>query len=487
MNHGTIKMRERRSMTRYAREFGGTMGIGFTGFSMLRSIMPVLLLLGVVGVAFAHNHGAHAAGHGFSAMGAVGAITLEQKDFDQLKSDFTEGIKSLRENLGKFKEDADKEIKAVGKMSEDTKQNIDKTLSEISEFKGRLTAIEQKLTAPRGGEGDEAAKSLGQVVTESDEFKSITSRGASFKGSASFSIPKEIWRKTAIVNATGQNQPLVPSDRRAGIIGPQLQRLRIRDLLNTVRTASNMIEFTKEASFTNNAAPQGKSSSPQVYENVAKAESAMTFTLENEPVQTIAHWIPASKQVLADAPQLQGYIDGRLRYGLKLKEEAQLLSGTGAGGDLNGLITQATAYSTGYDVVGDTKIDTLRRIMLQAELAFFELSGFVLNPQDWADIELKKDVNKNYIYGSPSGLLGPSIWGRPVVSTPSVSQGTFLAGDFSSNVCDIYDREEVNVTISTEHDTFFIKNMVAILCEERLALVVYKPEGLLHGSYPASA
>jgi hypothetical protein len=43
---------------------------------------------------------------------------------------------------------------------------------------------------------------------------------------------------------------------------------------------------------------------------------------------------------------LQAYIDGRGMYFLKLKEEDQLLNGTGAAGDLNGLVTQATHYDT---------------------------------------------------------------------------------------------------------------------------------------------
>jgi HK97 family phage major capsid protein len=157
------------------------------------------------------------------------------------------------------------------------------------------------------------------------------------------------FHKTAIVNATGQNQPLV-APQRAGMFAPLQQRLTIRNILTQLPTNSNLIEFVKESSSTNNAAPQGKGSSPQVYENVAKAESAMAFQLAFEPVQTVAHWIPVSRQVQDDAPALQAYIDGRMTYFLKLKEEDQLLNGTGAGGDLNGLVTQATDYDTTLNV-----------------------------------------------------------------------------------------------------------------------------------------
>ncbi|MDP9267271.1 MAG: phage major capsid protein [Acidobacteriota bacterium] len=408
-------------------------------------------------------------------------------DPKELKQQFDEALKPLHEKLTQAAERFEKQEKTFGVASTEAKAAVDKALTEIGELRkdhaARMLAIEQKLTAPKGGDEPEI-KSIGQLLVETDEFKSLASRG---RGSATLKVPAAAWRKTAITNVTGQNQPVVPPDRISRIMAPMLQRLRVRDLLTALRTSSNLIEFSKENSFTNNAAPQGKGSSPQVYENVAKAESALTFVLAKEPVQTIAHWIPASKQILADAPQLQDYIDNRLRQGLKKVEEDQLLNGSGTGGDLNGLITQATAYDTGLDVVGDTKIDTLRRAILQAELAFYEISGFVLNPTDWADIELKKTTYGEYIFANPQGIAAPAMWGKPVVSTPSIEAGDFLTGDFTSNVVNIYDREDVSVTISTEHDDFFTRNMVAILCEERLALVVYAPRGLITGSYPASA
>jgi HK97 family phage major capsid protein len=62
-------------------------------------------------------------------------------------------------------------------------------------------------------------------------------------------------------------------------------------------------------------------------------------------VTTIAHYVLATKQILDDVPQLQSYIDGRLRYGLMYVEEGQLLNGGGTGTDLNGINTQATAFA----------------------------------------------------------------------------------------------------------------------------------------------
>jgi HK97 family phage major capsid protein len=100
-------------------------------------------------------------------------------------------------------------------------------------------------------------------------------------------------------------------------------------------------------------------------------------------VTTIAHWVLATKQILDDVPQLQSYIDGRLRYGLKYVEDNQLLNGGGTGTDLNGIYTQATAYSAPIvpTAAGNlTKIDVIRLAMLQAFLAEYPATASSCTP-----------------------------------------------------------------------------------------------------------
>src|SRR5699024_2916136 len=134
-----------------------------------------------------------------------------------------------------------------------------------------------------------------------------------------------------------------------------------------------------------------------------KPQSDMTFELVTTTAKVIAHYTKASRQILSDASQLASYIDGRLRYGLAYKEEDQLLNGDGTSQNLNGIIPQATAYAAnaGVTVTSATSIDTLRLAALQAQLAEYPASGFVLNPIDWAQIELTKDSEGRYIIGQP--------------------------------------------------------------------------------------
>ena len=101
-----------------------------------------------------------------------------------------------------------------------------------------------------------------------------------------------------------------------------------------------------------------------------KPQTDIKFDVVTSSVTTIAHWVLATRQILDDVPMLQSYIDGRLTYGLALVEENQLLNGGGTGTDLNGIYTQATAFTPPITIPAPvTKIDVLRLAMLQTALS----------------------------------------------------------------------------------------------------------------------
>jgi HK97 family phage major capsid protein len=194
----------------------------------------------------------------------------------------------------------------------------------------------------------------------------------------------------------------------------------------------------------------------------------------------------ATRQILSDVPMLQSYIDGRLRYGLAYVEDNQILNGGGTGTDLNGIYTQATAFTQaaiGVPVMtGVTKIDILRLAILQAFLAEFPPDGIVLNPVDWALIELEKDTTGRHIIGNPKQEGVPSLWGKPVVETQAMTADKFLVGAFKMGA-ELFDREDASVMVSTEDSDNFRKNLVTILAEERAALAVYRTEAFVKGDF----
>lgn len=377
-------------------------------------------------------------------------------------------MEKVNDQIKSFAEKAEKEIKAHAQLSDETKASVDKLLVAQGELTARLQFAEQVINKlEQGGSKSAAAQTLGQYVAGHDSVRSFAGRG-------SVTVP---------FSAAVTSGDIIAPARVSGIVMPGQRQVFVRDLLAQGMTASNSVEFVRELAFTNNAAPVSENPSS------AKPNSALTFELDSAPVATIAHYIKASKQVLSDAAMMQSYIDGRLRYGLKLKEEAQLLNGSGVGLNISGLVTEATAYSNpGVTVQAETAIDRLRLAILQVALSEYDADGIILSPIDWAAIELTKTTLNSYIFASPTMQGVPTLWGKPIVATQAMGEGDFLVGAFSQ-AAQVWDREDANVTISNSNEDDFIKNMVTILCEERVGLTVYRPDALVAGDFeglPAS-
>jgi HK97 family phage major capsid protein len=365
------------------------------------------------------------------------------------------------------------EVKNTGKLSEETKAEVDKmataqtTLSgKVEELTARLGDVEQK-AARRGGQGGEERKSIGQQAVESDAMKDFAK---SVQGGRRVSVPVK-----NVLISTGVAEGVVPPQRLPGIDQMPKQRLFIRDLIAPGRTTSPAIFWVQQTGFTNAARV--------VAENTAKPYSDIAFDTKITPVVTIAHMFKASKQIMDDFAQLQSTVDAEMRYGLKYVEEQEILFGSGTGGHLEGIVPQASAFAPAFAPAARTAIDDLRLAILQAQLARLPVDGFVIHHIEWAKIELTKDTTGGYILANPLRLAGPTLWGRPVVETEVPEfEGEFLAGAFQTGA-QIFDREDANVVISTENVDDFEKNMISIRCEERLALAVKRPEAFVTGAF----
>ncbi|MRG64553.1 phage major capsid protein [Agrobacterium pusense] len=381
-------------------------------------------------------------------------------------------LASIKEQVQNLGSDLTEKVRAGADVSAELKEKTDKALSELGDVTTRLGDLEKR--AARENEiGENEQKSLGDLVIDSAEFKAGMLTGAS-RGSIRVKADRAAITSANTTVGAGRSQgtSLVPGARVPGIFGLPERQLTIRDLVLPGQTASSSIEYVKETGYTNNAAP--------VAETTAKPYSDLTFDMTSAPVRTIAHLFKASRQILDDAPALRSYIDGRARYGLRFAEENQLLNGSGTGQNIHGLVPQATAFNPAFAAADETGIDRLRLAVLQVVLAEYPATAFVLNPIDWAKIELTKDAGGNYIIGNPQGSLTPTLWNLPVVSTQAMAAGEFLTGAFSF-AAQIFDRMEIEVLLSSENVDDFEKNMFTIRAEERLAFAVYRPESFVTG------
>jgi len=332
----------------------------------------------------------------------------------------------------------------------------------------RLSALEQSLVALRntGGGGFSSLPSWGQRVNAADRLKAF--KGDGLRGSCRIEI------QNAIETASGVDRSDLVAPDRQGIQGLPQQRLTIRSLIPAVTTESNKIDFVRQISRNNAAAP--------VAEGAQKPESDLGFELAEAPVRTIAHWVPCPRQTFEDVGGLSALIDGELRFGLRLAEELQVLAGDGTGQNILGIIPQAQPFVPPFAIEDENALDRILLAIVQAQQARLPVDGILVNDIDWAKMISLKDAEGRYLAGAgggPFGTIPGLLWQVRVLPTPSMEQGEALVGAFGLGAR-LHDRLDVEVLISSEDRDNFIKNMLTIRAEERTALAVRVPDAFVY-------
>jgi HK97 family phage major capsid protein len=375
---------------------------------------------------------------------------------------------------GKGRAMTPEEYQACEALAADARQLRDRIAQ--AEAAGNLQAELSRLTdgmAPAATTPDQIAtpRSLGQqfIASAAGQFF----RDKRHHGSRNWAAPSaelnRDWLKAATITSDpASGGKLVIPDYRPGILPLPTKRLTVRDLMAPGTTDSNAVVYMVEKTFTNAAAA--------VAEGAAKPESTLIFEQVTDLVQKIAHWLPVTEEMLEDVAQIASYIDARLRVGIGLTEEDQLLNGNGTPPNISGVRDRVGLTAAHVRVDPETNIDA---IFIQT-MAIFAASlimpdGHVVNPANWTKIALSKDTTGQYYGNGPfAGALAPTLWGLPVSVTPSIPAGISLSGAFGSQ-SQIFDKGGIRVEASNSHQDFFVKNLVAIRAEERLALAVYRP------------
>lgn len=395
-------------------------------------------------------------------------------------------LKDLKASFDDFKKaqgDAEKQIRSMVDQSgtkidgvkADVLAKADELAGKVKAMADRIVEVEQKLVAGISS-GKQAPKSLGALVVESDSYKAFASGNTSkcqIKLDRDFGV-----NMNTITGQSGSpadnNDTLTQTQRVQGIIPGAFRRLRVRDSIPQGNTTSNAIEAVRELVFTNAAV--------ETAEGATKPESTLTFELYSTPVVTIAHWLKVSKQVNEDAPALMSYIDTRLRYGVDLREEQQLITGNGIGQNLVGM-TIAPNFTAYTPATADNGLDSINKVKYIIDNADYMATAVVLNPLDWGAIERTKvgTSDDRYVIGDPRSAMGPFLWGIPVIVTSSMPQGKLLVAAFDI-AFQLWNRVGTMVEMSESDDTNFQKNLITIRAEKRCALAGYRPASVRYGS-----
>lgn len=245
-----------------------------------------------------------------------------------------------------------------------------------------------------------------------------------------------------------------------------------RDLVSVLPTNSDTVEYVQQTAQVSQAAPTAEATSTS---DGSKPEGAMTYVKKTTPVETIPVWIPITKRALADAPQMRDIINQDLLGDLADEMENQIFNGNGTSPNLKGIATYTNATDGLLEQAYSTDLLTTTRKALTNLLVNGKdrPTAWVINPSDWESFCLLQDGDNRFYYGGPLSAAQDRLWGVPVVQSFHAASGYAYLANWKR--ARIWDRQAATISISDSHSDFFIKNLVAILAELRVAFAITRP------------
>lgn len=269
-------------------------------------------------------------------------------------------------------------------------------------------------------------------------------------------------------NVSGGDLP--QSDRLSGFGAAPSRRVRLLDVMTQRGTTSDKIDWVYQA---------GKEGAAgQTAEGGAKNQIDFNFVVASESVKKTTAFIKISDEMLADNPFATGAVNDELQRELLKAVENGAYDGDGAGANLRGITTVASAWAANaalaLAVDNANEVDVLVNALLQIEIAQEgdAIPNFIfMHPADVAKLKVEKLSGTDKRYVERMMMVGSdlSLDGVPIIPSTLIDAGDFLVGDFSKAL--LVQREGLRIDIGFDSDDFS-KNLRTIRAEWRGAVVV---------------
>lgn len=368
-------------------------------------------------------------------------------------------VKTSKEAVDRVREWTD-EMDAVGEEVDEL-ASLTATKERVS--KAREANNEPVNQPPIPGGNDRAKKelrSLGATVVGSEAFKSFKATNTPVGCIAEGYSLKQL--KTLFQTSAGWAPESV---RIPGLLIDEPARpIQILDIIPDGTTTQAAIVYMEETTRTHAAAERAEAA---VY-----AESTFVLTEQTSTVRSIGDSIPVTDEQLDDVPQVESYLDTRLRFGVRQRLDNQVLNGNGTAPNLRGILN-ATGIQTqarGTDPVPDAVYRAMTLVRVTGR-AF--PNAYITHPNDWQDVRLLRTNDGIYIWGSPSEAGPERIWGVQVVQSDAIAENTGLVGDFA-NFCQLFERRGIEVQIGFT-GTDFTTGRRTIRAGMRVGFAIYRP------------
>lgn len=350
-----------------------------------------------------------------------------------------------------------------------------------SMFKSMGTAREAVKSAEV--ETPAATGSLGeQVAAAFMKSGTLSALGAQVQHTRSeFYSSKAPGDPTTTANAvTGNGLTVALTDVDKNVVTPYMLPFSVASWLSSGTLSGNSLTYFVANEWTSSSGRPGV-----VGENGKKpGATAPAFETKTLPLRKIAGWVAQSDEMAEDAGFLSSLINEQLLDELKKAEEEQIISGTGTGNDLTGILATPGIFSeTVATTAAKDVLESMYKVKTKIEAASgMSVDAVIVNPEDIAGIRLATDSNGQYLFGGPAYAPygnGPFVadlnaFGVPIYVSKAVPPKTVLVG--SSKGATVYRKGGVRVEVSNNVNDDFLYNRFRVLAEERLLLAVKQPK-----------
>jgi HK97 family phage major capsid protein len=357
-------------------------------------------------------------------------------------------------------------------------------------YSGKLTGEEMRFASAQID--PTSRKSPGQQFVESQAYKALVDSGSlGTPGSKVDTGLIQIAQRRASMQAaatdvihtgTGGSEVVQPY-RPPGILPLAQRPLTIRDVFPSEDMPSgDTIEYVAQVGFDNAAAAVAQATATN---NGAKPQSSIRVEERSARATWIATWMVTSRQAVSDINQMRALIDQNGEEMIRQAEEDEFLYGTGVTPRLIGLLDDDNTGLQTLDLTGLGDLANLEGVRTARRMAVTGVGRIrptfvIVNPIDSEEFDFLKDNEGRYRAGDPFAAGGPDsppIWKLPRVETEAIVEGTSLVG--GRRAATIWDREPMSVKLAEQHSDFFIRNLLVVLFEERVALQITYPGGLV--------
>lgn len=423
---------------------------------------------------------------------------MDEKELKGLIDKSNEALSSLRKEI----EGKGTDIKTLEKKLDDISLKIEGLPDGkiVDQFKGDLTALEAKIKdikmqTPEGRKSQE--EKLVELFT-SDSFKAIQEK--SRRGS----LGGQEWNSEVKANEITTSGSMTSSSGTL-IIGQETEPLVTRVPWRTnpiwslvdkgvVGANKNSVGWVERNTQTTGAAMKA--------ENAKFGQSVAGFIKNKVDVKKITDYIKITREDMEDTDFIISEVMDLLNNQIPRLRETQLLTGSGAGDDIKGILSTGTPYAKAFAVPSGVKpansiitnYDVLQIAITQVMLGNTALAygmGFyptaiIMNPVDITNMRLIKDTIGQYIFPTFLGLNGMNVGGIPVVPSYDIPAGEYLVGDFTR--AKAFVKRDLTIRMWEQNESDPLYDLVTFTASQRLAFRIKDIEayGFVYGTFAGS-